>query len=168
MNIRAILASAILCVVAGCGDARESAPAAAPAQPPAAEPAAEPHATPPGPSRDRVREFCIANYQQMMECVDDTSFRNIMGTLYVSTDPELAAAPEAKQRWIDMMKDVAKTLANEGELEKNCDAAIDHNKWPTDEQNERVEDARALSCADFGNAFGYMMFGEGVFFETTR
>ncbi len=165
MNRRIVIAIFTIGLLAGCGDRKESPPAAA--DPPPAPSAQQPAPKPAGPSREEVRAFCIANYKQMMECVDDDAFWNVMGTLYVSTDPQLTKAPNAKEGWIEMMKDVAKTLANADELEKNCDVTLEHNKWPDAAQMARVANARQLSCADFGNAFGYMMFGEGVFFEST-
>jgi len=165
VNSRIVIAILTIGLLVGCGDRKESPPAAA--DPAPAPSPTSPSPTAAGPSRDVVRAFCIANYKQMMECVDDEAFWNVMGTLYVSTDPQLAKAPNAKQGWIEMMKDVAKTLANSGELEKNCDVTLEHNKWPNAAQMARVASARELSCADFGNAFGYMMFGEGVFFEST-
>jgi hypothetical protein len=116
-----------------------------------------------GPDRDRVLAFCVANMTTMVECLDDQSFWNILGTLYIGGQPELAANPNAKEGWIEIMKDAVGTLHREGELEPNCEATLEHTLWPTTEQMQKVDEARALSCADFANAFGWMMFGEGVF-----
>jgi hypothetical protein len=155
LNSRNLIIVAVLCCsITACGKGEQheqSATAEVPA------PAAK-------PGRDAVHAFCVANYEQMVECVDDTAFWNIMGTLYVATDPQLAASAGAKQGWIEMMQAVARTLSKEGALAENCDAAVDHNQWPTAAQIARVAAARTLSCADFGNAFGDVMFNEGVFF----
>lgn len=117
----------------------------------------------PEPDRDKVLAFCVANMETMVECLDDPSFWNILGTLYIGGQPELAANPNAKDGWIEIMQDATRTLHAEGQLDDNCEATLGHTRWPTAEQMEKVEEARPLSCAEFANAFGWMMFGEGVF-----
>jgi hypothetical protein len=155
-----ITSIALLCALASCGESDAATPAAK------AQGAPNP-ATASALDRETVHAFCVANYETQMLCLDDDSYWQIMATLYFQTDPKLAANPAAKEPWIAMMKDVARTLDAEDQLSANCDAAVDHNQWPTRTQIERVNAARDLSCADFGNAFGYMMFGEGAFFVTT-
>lgn len=149
------------CLALSCGD-REPTPAAKPAAPPA-EPA-----SPATPDRARVHAFCVASFDAMYACVDDAAFWNVMATLYFQSDPQLAGNDAAKEPWIDMMKSVATKLHDEGAYADNCNATLDHNLWPTEEQMRRVEAARAVSCGDFGSAFGYMMFGEGAFHRETH
>ncbi|RMH39139.1 MAG: hypothetical protein D6689_17625 [Deltaproteobacteria bacterium] len=175
MTIRIVATAFVFACSAACdrrdadGHRPASQRAAAPADAAVApEPVSvAPQPVVPAPPRDRVQAFCEANYRRLIECIDDKAFWNVMATLYFQTDPQLAANPAAKEPWIEMMRDAALTLHREGELANNCRATLDHNKWPTEEQMRRVDAARAQSCAAFGNAYGYMMFGEGVFFEVT-
>ena len=158
---RSMLLGVTLSLIAGCDSSDKSKGTAARAQPTAAAPA-EPAATG-GPERDRVLAFCVSNMETMVECLDDQSFWDILGTLYVSSQPELADNPSAKDGWIEIMKDAAATLHREGQLDVNCEATLTHTRWPTAEQIAKVDGARSLSCSEFANAFGWMMFGEGVF-----
>lgn len=131
--------------------------------------AAEPQSATPepaaAPERPRVLAFCVANMEKMVQCLDDPSFWNVLATLYAADKPELAANPGGKDAWVGIMKDATRTLHAEGELDDNCEATLGHTRWPTAAQMKKVEAARGLSCAEFGNAFGWMMFGEGVFHE---
>lgn len=155
------LLSASACSSSSERDLPEPAPEGA--EPAPASAAADQAA--PGPDRDRVLAFCVANMAAMVECLDDQSFWNILGTLYIGGQPDLAANPNAKEGWIEIMKDAVRALHREGQLEPNCEATLGHTLWPTADQMQKVDEARTLSCAEFANAFGWMMFGEGVFHQ---
>jgi hypothetical protein len=144
---------------AGCGsDSRTEDQT--PATP---ERADEPAAAPAEAERATVHRFCVESLETTVRCADDPAYWDVMATLYLASTGDEGAAPEARQLWIDAMRGMLLGLAQDGELAKNCDATLAHQRWPTAAQMARVNEAGSRSCTEFANAYGWMMFGEGVF-----
>jgi hypothetical protein len=62
-----------------------------------------------------------------------------------------------------MYKDSFVALVRGKELAQNCDVMLAQNQLPTQKQMELVDQARLQSCAAFGGALGYIIYGEGAF-----
>ena len=144
----------LLVALAAC---RDEAPRPAPAPAPLADAAA---AT---ASAARVQRFCEDTLASLRDCLDDDAFWDVMFTVYASQYPDDAAEPGARERWIGVMRDGVAGIHQAGEVAANCRATLEHNRWPTPAQIDRVDRARAASCGDFANAYAWMLFGEGVF-----
>jgi hypothetical protein len=144
------LAIALLCA---CGGEEKAKP------PPAFDATPAPTALP----KERVLRFCADSIATMRECLDDDAFWDVMFTVYAAQYPDDAAEPDARTRWVGVMKDTVAGITAKGEVAANCEATVANTRWPTAAQVERVEKARATSCTDFANAYAWMLFGEGVF-----
>ncbi|MDB4967789.1 MAG: hypothetical protein JWN44_3478 [Myxococcales bacterium] len=145
--------------------AAQAPAAAAPAAPtPPTNPAALTFAE--GSGERQVQSFCIANYQKLGSCFDDPSFWEILATIFFAKNPTMDdGTPRTRAMWIGMRKDDFAGLMREKRVPADCEASIRHSRWPSAATMERVAKARAGACPAFANAFGTMLFVEGVFSE---
>ena len=146
--MRTLVALTLLC--AACST-RPAAPA--PAPPPPAPAALDP----------KQVEFCVQNFEKSMACFKDDGYWDVLATLYFAQNPTLPGDAAAKQHWIGILKDDMVGLAREHRFDENCRAMLAHNQAPKPSTMATVSAARGKSCADFANAFGWMIFGEGAF-----
>jgi hypothetical protein len=105
--------------------------------------------------------FCALSYFKMMDCFKDEEFWEVFATMYFA-NTRLAADDVERKHWVGMLKEDILKLYQEKGFEANCQAALEHNKAPSPSSMKLVNEARAKSCAAFGNAFGYMVFHEGA------
>lgn len=134
--------------------------AAAPPSNPAALTFAE------GTEERKLQLFCIANYEKLHTCFDDQSFWEVLATIFFAKNPGMDdGTPRARSLWIGMRKDDFAGLIREKRVPADCEASIRHARWPSAATLDRVTKARATACPAFANAFGTMLFMEGVFSE---
>jgi hypothetical protein len=138
-----------------------SAPAAGPQ--PASDKSAAASATPQAVDPQLVR-FCAQAYFKMMDCFKDDEFWQVFSTMYFANS-KLAVDEDERKQWIGILKEDLLKLHGERAFEKNCEASLQHNKAPSERSIKMVNEARQKSCAEFGSAFGYMVFNEGAFHQ---
>jgi hypothetical protein len=140
-----------------------SAPASAATTPPS-DPKALTFAD--GTAERKLQLFCIANYEKLHTCFDDQSFWEVLATIFFAKNPGMDdGTPRARSLWIGMRKDDFAGLIREKRVPADCEASIRHARWPSAATLDRVTKARATACPAFANAFGTMLFMEGVFSE---
>lgn len=162
--IRFLIPLALVLACSKPADKQEK-PAAEPKSATDQVPAADAQAAAPSAAGDpKLVQFCAASYFKMMDCFKDDEFWEIFSTLYFA-NTSLTVDDVERKHWIGVLKEDLLKLYGEHGFEKNCEAALEHNKTPSERSMKLVNDARQQSCAAFANAFGYMVFHEGVFHQ---
>ncbi|MCU1278679.1 MAG: hypothetical protein JWM53_2225 [bacterium] len=173
-------ASLALLALAAVACSQRTPPSNGPTQPSSAAPApasAAPASAAPTPPSDpaaltfaegteerKLQLFCIGNYQKLDACFEDQSFWEILATIFFARNPGMDdGTPRARSLWIGMRKDDFHGLIREKRVPADCEASIRHSRWPTAAIIDRVTKARSAGCPAFANAFGTMMFVDGVF-----
>jgi hypothetical protein len=150
-------ALSVIVLVAACSKQAEKQPAEQ--KPAAVQPAAAPGSA--AAIDPQLIQFCAQSYFKMMDCFKDEEFWEVFATMYFA-NTSLAADDVERKHWVGMIKEDLLKLYREHGFEDNCKAALEHNKAPSPRSMKLVNEARAQSCAAFGNAFGYMVFHEGA------
>lgn len=109
-------------------------------------------------------DFCVRSMEQIKKCFEDEAFWDAHATTFFAARKQ-PIDPDAKKRWIGMYKDSFVSLVRNKELAQNCDAMLAENQLPTKQQIDLVDHAREQSCAAFGAALGYVIYGEGAFYK---